>query len=163
MLSSEVVQRHVRIAHYSALVEASRTRKERRARARAATQVFSRNGGRVKVHEMAGGVISVKYSGVIGECNFGILRKSVLESTQSAGVLLIDMSCILQTTLVAPPIPVGVYQAAQAPGVVICRDDQLKTWREYAKEAAEFGITRVVFSDHRRAQALRAAQVLHRP
>lgn len=163
MSSIEVVHRHVRIAHYTALVEASRTRKERRAMARAATQVFVSGSGRVKVRELVGGVVSVKYSGVIGDVNFDFLRKNVLVATQPARALLIDMSAILSTTVIVPPIPSNLYQFSPAPGVVICRHDQLKIWREYAKDVSEFGVIRVVFSDQRREQALRAAQVLCRP
>ena len=155
---------HVRVAHYAGLVEQSRLlaagRYNRRQLRRTESVTFHCGAGQVRVRTMQDGVCSIVYSGVIGDVCFANLRQNVVLATLGAKVLLIDMTGVLSTSVLVPPIHAGLYPIDAPPGVVICREDQLSTWRQYAGDIAEHGIMRVVFLDSERALALLVAQSL---
>ncbi len=124
---------------------------------------ISHGGGRAQVISLHPGLYEVRYSGVVGDDTFAFLRAEVLRSTQNAKSLVLDMTRILSTSTMVPPIPIGTYSQNSPPAVVICRPDQLSVWRKYALDIADHGVTRVVFSDSRRQQALAAARQLSHP
>lgn len=158
------VQDFARIAHYAGMVEASRVvekrKQERRRTNRVPSQVFNSGAGRVRVRTLPDGIASVKYSGAIGEGSFASLRQNVVVATIGAKALLIDMTAVLSTTHLVPPIPASLYPAKAAPGVVICRDDQLSVWRQYSVDIGRLGVKRAVFPDALRDLALSTAQTL---
>ena len=155
---------HVRVAHYAGLVEQSRLlatgRCNRRQLRRTESVTFHCGAGQVRVRTMQDGVCSIVYSGVIGDVCFANLRQNVVLATLGAKVLLIDMTGVLSTSVLVPPVPASLYPNTAPPGVVICREDQLSTWRQYAGDIAEHGIMRLVFLDSERELALLVAQSL---
>ena len=122
--------------------------------------MFTSGAGRARVENLGDGLMQAVYSGAIGVAAFANLRGDVIHATEGARVILIDMTAVLATSVLVPPIPTSVYRANHAPGVVICRKDQLAVWRKYAQEGAQIGVTRLVFSDALRPLALAAAQAL---
>lgn len=158
------VQNHVRVAHYAGLLEASRLltrrKQDRRVTHRTPSVVFNCGVGRVRVRILQNGIASIKYSGVIGDTCFANLRQNVITATLGAKVLLIDMTAVLSTHVLVPPIPASLYPVKAAPGVVICRVDQLELWRQYSVDIGRHGVKRAVFPDEQRALALSMAQTL---
>ena len=163
-MSSVNVQHQVRIAHYAGMVEASRLlgsrMQERRLKYRIPSAVFNCGPARVRVRTLQNGIFSVVYSGVIGAMSFASLRQNVILATLEARGLLIDMTAVLSTCVLVPPIPTSLYPSNSAPGVVVCRVDQLTTWQQYASDIAGHGIMRIVFLDSERALAQSVARSL---
>ncbi len=117
-------------------------------------------GGRAQVISLNPLVGEARYSGVIGNDTFAFLRAEVLRKTQSAKSLVLDMTRILSTSTVVPPIPIGTYPTNSAPAVVICRPDQIQGWTEYSQNAAATGVVRIVFLESERVQAVSVAMTL---
>lgn len=159
-----VANSHIRIAHYAGLLESSRLlvqrKPERRKIARAPSSVFTRGSGQVRVRDLGQGVWSATYSGVIGEKSFAELRLEALFATQSAKSIVVDMTAALSTMALYPEAPKESCKFHVAPGVVICRPDQIEVWERYAIEVRKFKIARVVFLETGRAMAREFAAVV---
>lgn len=124
------------------------------------TNIYHCGAGRVTIRRLPTGVAMAAYSGVIGVKCFDNLRQTVIEATRGASVIILDMTAMLSTTVLVPPIPADLYQANAVPGVVICREDQISVWQNYAGAVAELGIMRIVVLDSERALAQSVANSL---
>lgn len=117
--------------------------------------VFNCGSARARVHRYNSGVCHVHYSGVMSPTCFIHLRENVIDATQDATLLKLQMSKMLMVTDIPPSLTKDVYRANAVPGAVIVRADQYEVWRAYASRLADIGITRVVFLDSQLAQAQR--------
>ena len=102
---------------------------------------FTYGAGRVKVRN---GCV-VTYYGVITPTSFGYLRAMVIAATHGATALFFDMSAVVDTSTLVPRLPDGSQFYSNAPGAIVCREDQLVVWSEYASRLAKKGIIRAVF------------------
>jgi hypothetical protein len=118
-------------------------------------KTFSCESARAVVWQDLDRAWSAEYSGVLTRDCFVDLRSAVVLETREARVMLADMSRVLMTSIEAPPIPDNTYLANVAPAAVLVRPDQYDVWRDYAGQAANQGIIRVVFLVSQLPQAQR--------
>ena len=118
---------------------------------------FTHGAGRVKVRN---GCV-VTYYGVITAVSFSYLRAMVIAATHGARSLFFDMSAVVDTSTLVPRIPDGSRPYTQAPGVIVCREDQMVIWRGYADKLAEQGVIRVLFLPAQLPLALCCVEAMH--
>jgi hypothetical protein len=118
-------------------------------------KTFSCESARAVVWQELDRAWNAEYSGVLTRDCFADLRSAVVNATRDARVMTMDMSRALMTCYEAPSIPRNTYLANVAPAAVVVRPDQYDVWRDYAGQAANQGIIRVVFLVSQLPQAQR--------
>lgn len=143
-----LAERNRRYWHIKHLLEA--TRDEHRDR-----NYYCYGGGRVLVSEISPWVYKAAYSGPVSAECYIALREHTSKVVRNARSVVLDMTAVLDTSVAPIPPKRGL-----APGVIICRPDQLKAWQGYAAGMLERGTTRIVFLEAECLDALAMARAL---
>lgn len=122
------------------------------------TEIYVFRYGRVKISSPSSEISVAEYSGMVNMDCFGMLRQVAIDKAQNRQVLVIDTSKVVVTDDLTRFVEPNPDALTHLPGVVICREDQLCLWRQYAKKLAGFGVVRSVFLDSEREQAMKMAR-----
>lgn len=118
--------------------------------------------GRVRVQTLGSGVSAAAYSGMVDVSSFGTLRAWSLEGKANRTALVIDTTKLVTMVDMEQDFFPSPQTLTSLPGVVICREDQLRPWQRYATKLGVFGVLRVVFLESERGQALELAEFFAR-
>lgn len=152
MLATERARRYWHVKH---LLEASRPSHKDK-------HYYCWGGGRVHVSEVAPGVYRVAYGGAVSAECFYAMRSHAVAASAGARSIMLDATAMLSTSCETIPIPPDSGLRDLVPGVIVCRPDQHAAWSAYAAAMLERKVTRCVFLDHERADALLVAQAFAR-
>ncbi len=122
------------------------------------TEIYVFRYGRVKISSPSSDISVAEYSGIVNIDCFSILRQVAIEKAQNKQVLVIDTCKVVVVDDLTCFIEPNPDALTYLPGVVICREDQLYLWIQYAQKLARFGVVRSVFLDSERDQAMRIAR-----